>query len=68
MTAPLLIHFDHLPPMGTIRVRVEGAATGIVVPDRGTAEDVADIISGGNYRIIDGLGPRQRVKQRRLPR
>jgi len=65
---PLLIHFEHLPPTGEVRVRVEGATRGTIVSNRAEAEGVADRISGGNYLALDGLGPRRRVKQRRLPR
>jgi len=68
MTAPLLIHFEHLPPAGWLTVWVEGSTLRTIVRDRDQALRVAHQISGGNFRIIDGLGPRQRQKQRRLPR
>ena len=68
MTAPLLIHFEHLPPTGEVRVRVDGDAQGLILPNRATAQAFVERIVRGKYRIIDGLGPRQRTKQRRLPR
>ncbi len=68
MTAPLLIHFEHLPPTGWLIVRVDGSTLRTIVRNREDALLLANLIGGGNFRIIDGLGPRQRRPQRRLPR
>ncbi len=44
MTAPLLIHFEHLPPTGEVRIRVEGSSLSMVARDRAAALRIASYI------------------------